>query len=209
MPNTTKIIIIVLIVATMIMCTKEETHNGNNEFQINQLLENRNNNQVTLAKVFFKKSGTVSNYLISLKREYEAYCYGLVDTVWMTQKSSGTAVINYTNIHKMTAANYDIFIQFKSGVIDTLKNYLSEYVGTTYGYKPNPQFDEFHIDYTSKVKYVQGSKSQIFLPKIGKVQDYYRYTVFRWNGFNWQKINNEWYMPCRTFDYEFTLDNNP
>lgn len=165
---------------------------------------------ITLANIFFPKSGTVSNVKIAtpLKKVYVSYNYLYVDSIKIKKTSSSYALVSYTNADKEVMCNNDIVIYKKDHTTDTLFNHLSEYKYVDeYMVYPSPLTDLFHTGYTYKIQYTQlKAYTPIALPMIGVNADMHMWQVSQWNGTHFTQIYRNYLAPTRPFDYEFSLD---
>lgn len=195
-------------------CAKDEIHKGNADLQLDQVVETRsglNANRPT----FFLTSGTWSNYMQTLppNRVYRAYNYGLVDSITLVKVSAGNAQIFYTNTQKYNAANFEVTIHYKNGMIDTLQNVLSKYAGVnTYTYIPNTGDDLIHGTQPNVV-YVRwtqrSSHTDEMLPYTGVIQKKYNWDVHHYTGAVFRSIGRHALLPERPQDFEFLLNNQP
>lgn len=199
-------------------CAKEEVNKGNSEVITNNpIVENRNGLNAN-RPTFFLTSGTWSNYMeassLPNSRVYRAYNYGLVDSITLTKVSAGNAQITYTsNGLKYNAANFDIFLYYKNGVVDTMPNTLSKYTGVNqYTYIPDPSKDlilyaQPNVVY---VRYSQrASSTDMMIPNTGTVIKIHNWDVHQWTGLSFRNIGRREYQPQKPFDFEFILDNQP
>jgi len=202
-----------LVCAIFAQCAKEEIK-GNAEMQMDQVVEVRNGLNVN-RPTFFLTSGTWSNYMQSLppNRMYRAYNYGLVDSITLVKVSAGNAQVFYTNTQKYNAANFDITIHYKNGMIDTLNNVLSKYTGVnTYTYIPNASDDLIHGTQPNVVylRWTQrSSHTDEMLPYTGVVQKKYNWDVHHYTGAVFRSIGRHALLPERPQDFEFLLHNQP
>lgn len=165
---------------------------------------------ITLANIFFPKSGTVSNVKVAapLKKVYIAYNYLYVDSIKIKKTSPSYALVSYTNADKDVMCNNDIVFYKKDHTTDTLFNHLSEYKYVDeYMVYPSPLTDLFHTGYTYKIQYTQlKAYTPIALPMIGVNADMHMWQVSQWNGTHFTQIYRNYLAPTRPFDYEFCLD---
>jgi hypothetical protein len=198
-----------------VQCAKEEISKGNSEaIQENPIVETRNGLSAQ-RPTFFLTSGTWSNYMQSLppNRVYRAYNYGLIDSIILTKVSAGNAQIHYTNTLKYNAANFNISVHYKNGVIDTLNNVLSKFTGVNeYTFIPDPSKDLIIYPQTNVVyvRYSQRASHQdMMIPNTGAVIKIHNWDVHQWNGLTFRNIGRREYQPQKPFDFEFMLDNQP
>lgn len=199
---------------TLARCTKDEMNKGNAETSLSQVVEQRNGLNVN-RPTFFLTSGTWSNYMQSLppNRVYRAYNYSLVDSITLVKVSAGNAQVFYTNTDKYNAANFDISIHFKNGVVDTLNNVLSKFTGVNqYTYIPDATKDLVHGN--QQVKYIRwtqrASHEVVMLPYSGASSiKIYNWDVHQDFGISSRNIGRHKLMPERHYEFEFTLNNQP
>jgi hypothetical protein len=199
-----------------VQCAKEEISKGNSEaIQENPIVETRNGLSAQ-RPTFFLTSGTWSNYMQSLppNRVYRAYNYGLIDSIILTKVSAGNAQIHYTNTLKYNAANFDLSIYYKNGVIDTLNNVLSKFTGVNeYTFIPDPSKDLIH-NAQPTVRYLlwtqRASHDVVMLPYSGVSSiKKYNWDVHQETGLNLRYIGRHMLLPERPNEFEFTLNNQP
>lgn len=202
-----------LLALLFLRCAKEEIQ-GNAEMQMDQVVEVRNGLDIK-RPTFFLTSGTWSNYMQWLppNRVYRAYNYGLVDSITLVKVSAGNAQVFYTNTQKYNAANFDITIHYKNGMIDTLNNVLSKYIGVnTYTYIPNASDDLIHGTQPNVVylRWTQrASNTDEMLPYTGVVQKKYNWDIHHYTGTIFRSIGRHALLPERPQDFEFLLHNQP
>jgi hypothetical protein len=211
------IISLSLIYILFARCAKEDMDNkGNSEILIdNPIVETRNGLNAN-RPTFFLTSGTWSNYMQSLppNRVYRAYNYGLIDSITLVKVSTGNAQIFYTNNLKYNAANFDISIHYKNGVVDTLNNVLSKFTGADqYTFIPDVSKDLIHNTQPT-VRYLlwtqRSSHDVVMLPYSGVSNiKKYNWDVHQENGFVLRYIGRHMLMPERPSEFEFTLNNQP
>jgi hypothetical protein len=156
-----------------VQCAKEEINKGSNHLvEVNYMVQTRNGINAQ-RPTFFLTSGTWSNYMQSLppNRIYRAYNYGLIDSIALVKVSAGNAQIHYTNTLKYNAANFNISIHYKNGVIDTLNNVLSKFTGDNqYTFIPDHTKDLIH-NTQPNVRYLiwtqRASHDVVMLPYSG------------------------------------------
>jgi len=111
------------------------------------------------------------------------------------------------------AANFDITIHYKNGMIDTLNNVLSKYTGVnTYTYIPNASDDLIHGTQPNVVylRWTQrSSHTDEMLPYTGVVQKKYNWDVHHYTGAVFRSIGRHALLPERPQDFEFLLHNQP
>jgi hypothetical protein len=198
-------------------CAKEEMNKGGNHLvEVNDMVVQNRNGLNSNRPTFFLTSGTWSNYMQSLppNRVYRAYNYGLIDSITLVKISAGNAQIHYTNTLKYNAANFDISIHYKNGVIDTLNNVLSKYTGVnTYTFIPDPSKDLIHGNQTN-VRYLlwsqRASHDVVMLPYSGVSSiKKYNWDIHQDNGLTLRYIGRHMLLPERPQEFEFTLNNKP
>lgn len=198
-------------------CAKEEISKGSNHLvEVTDMVVENRNGLNSKRPTFFLTSGTWSNYMQSLppNRIYRAYNYGLIDSITLTKVSSGNAQIHYTNTLKYNAANFDISIYYKNGVVDTLNNVLSKFTGVnTYTFIPDPSKDLIHNSQPN-VRYLlwtqRASHNVVMLPYSGVSSiKKYNWDVHQENGFILRYIGRHMLLPERPNEFEFTLNNQP